>query len=520
MAQISKSNSYSRRFELEAKGMITPYQQRFKDDRETLDRGFYRKEVRQELKEIGVRHRKLFEAWRKDKRFAIFPLYSALTCDSFRYGETYSRINAIINKHMQHMRSEPSWRCGASLNSDDQMLAAAHVALADPTKVACYPSRADAERRREVVMSAGKFFAATRSTTHTDAQIKYLAEAHIAAETPTKVFFVDNSKFDDADELGNEWVRVYRNPRGFSSCMGSFDDNPIHPARFYALPSNGLSLAYITQNNKPRGAITARAICNLEAKAYVRNYGDARLAIALEAQYKLEVDPEAALNNVDCRIIKRKGYAFVAPYVDGEMSADWDGASTYCTLTTDEDAPYYLQETDGGATKRGVECDSCEELYDDEDLQFSRHHDRHLCEFCRQEYYHYAVACDGYDWISREQTVEINEEYYLDDTLFLGSKGFVFSNYSNEWMRERDAVFIESSNQYVFKDDAVRLDILHGEDEYALEENSKIIQLHGKSLRVHVEYSGEEDKEVAVCTKRAAKRTTSKSTKSAVDTAA
>lgn len=520
MARISKSNTNSRRSELEAKGMIAPWRQRFKDERETRDRGYYRKDVRRESKEMGVRHRKLFEAWRKDKRFAIFPLYSALMRDNFKYGETYSKIGDVLDKHKRYMRLGPTWRGGASINGDEIAFAAAHVALVDPTKVACYPSRADAERRREVVMSAGKFFTATRSTTHTDAQIKDLAEAHIAAEMPTKVFFVDNSKFDDADELGNEWVRVYRNPRGFSSCMGSFDDTPLHPARFYALPGNGLSLAYITHNNKPRGAITARAICNLEAKAYVRNYGDARLATALESQYKLEHDPEAALNNVDCRIINRRGYAFVAPYVDGEMSAYWDGSTDYCTLTTDEDAPYYLQETEGFATKRGCECDSCEERADNDELQFSRHHDQHLCEFCRQEHYHYAIARDGYDWIEKDQTVEINEEYYLDDTDFLESRGFVFSNYSNEWMRERDAVFIESSNQYVFKDDAVRLDILHGEDEYALEENSRIIQLHGKILRVHVEYSGEEDKEVAVCTKRAAKRTTSKSTKSAVDTAA
>jgi hypothetical protein len=121
-----------------------------------------------------------------------------------------------------------------------------------------------------------------------------------------------------------------------------------------------------------------------------------------------------------------------------------------------------------------------------------------LCAFCQQEYYHYAITRDGYDWIVKDQTVEINGANYLDDTAFLESNCFVFSDYSNEWMRECDAVFIDSSNQYVLKDDAVRLDIPHGEDEYALEEDSKIIQLHGKRLRVHVEYDDKEDKVVAV----------------------
>ena len=104
----------------------------------------------------------LFKAARLDQRFALVPLVRAV---GLEFDARYFREIAV-----REWPREPEF-----FSSEVYRATAAHRAKSDPTKVACYPTRADARRGREVVMSAGKFFAAVYPS-WTPAQVQERAE--------------------------------------------------------------------------------------------------------------------------------------------------------------------------------------------------------------------------------------------------------------------------------------------------------------------------------------------------------
>jgi hypothetical protein len=426
---------------------------------------------------------KLFKAMREDKRFAAFALLEALhnAARANPWAYTFKHESVMAGLFARH----------ESIDSRAYSLAAAHPSLMDKTKIACYPTRADAARRREVVMSAGKFFAAVYPSESAKG-IQKRAEDYIMHHSPVALFFA---------ETGDEWARVYCKPRGFSSCMGNSSTpwrktDMHHPVRLYANTDNDLSLAYMTHNGKPDGDTVARAIVNTKKMTHSRVYGDARILSALhESGYSDDWD--ATVKGQVCNAYIHNG-SLVAPYMDGNYtSVDWDGHSDTCTITRHGD--YECQETSGYASgHNNSECEECGDSYNsEEEGAYSEHHGISVCDHCAENVLVLAyVGRRDTDLVREDECVELNGEWYLDDSHVLSMHSIV-RTHDDELAVHDDCIFLEYLDGYALAYECVSLGISHGGDEYALKCDTKTITLNGDEKTVHQDYNGEEDLEEA-----------------------
>lgn len=439
-----------------------------------------------------------FAAVRKDARFAAPRLATAIrkaTATEVDANANSRLLYLPLERHIRHMYWDARWARLPGLEFWQSESTSAHLALSDPSKVACYPTRADAARRREVVMGAGKFFYAVLEPSPPHV-VQKATEQFLALQKPMTVFFVDNDAPNiQEDELEEGWVMGYSNPRGFSSCMSGFSDGWKHPARFYAYPGNGLSLAYMTHDNTRFGEVVARSICNKEKGTYVRVYGDGRLARALENQFGLECHAEATLDNVKCRAREANG-RLLAPYLDGGMSIEWNGNTDFCTVVG-YGGDYTAQNTDGFAEDENSSCcDDCGERCSEDDVAYSEYHERSICSGCRDRNYTYAyTSVHNEDWIEDDQVIKVDGTPYLNEAEVLSAHGYVFSDYDEKYIHMDDAVYLEYLDDYVDADNVVELDISYGADKYALSDDTKEIALDGETLIVHITYDGPEDDE-------------------------
>lgn len=451
------------------------------------------KTLRKTIRQVAKKYSTLYAQLRKDARFAAPKLAAALDADRNVHGSYMVSVTCRrpLCAHTKDFVWQQEWAEVEGLRYWQQTTTMAHSSLNDPTRIACYPTRADAARKREVVMTPGKFYAAIHDSAQAHS-VQAFAEAYIASKAPIQVHYIDNDAGDyDEDELQDAWMQAYRNPRGFTSCMSDFSATKNHPARFYARPNNGLSLAYLTYDGNREGQVVARSIVNRKAGAYVRCYGDARLARALETS-GLEACAFSALNGVQCNARGSNGN-LVAPYLDGDLEIQWDGSASHCNITISGN--YQAQETSGYASGGGgATCDECEERVGEDDITYSAYHDSHICDECREQ--NYTTA-----WINRREeslvrdgeVIHLNGTAYLDDSEVLSAHGFVWSEREQDWLQEDDAVYLEYLSDYVAEGNTVKLDIDFGSDSYALDGDTKEIELNGETLCVHEDYDGPED---------------------------
>lgn len=458
-------------------------------------------EALKQAKEFGRKFGRYYKALRMDQRFAAPLLCEQLHALLDAHYDAYDLCYRPLQRHARELSWDPSWKPVPDSDLRIRELTSAHVAISDPTKIACYPTRADAQRGREVVMSPGKFFASIYAEL-TPADIQRLVEAYLHTQSPPPVFFIENDEYlsEDADELGDKWARIYASARGFSSCMVGFGTDKDAPVRFYALPNNGLSLAYMTHNGEPDGDVVARTICNLDKGAYVRVYGDARLAKALKtAPHNMRCDSEEALLGVRCRRISR-GKSFLAPYIDGSVGIDDVNDST-CVLVHRDEATYSGDTTSGFAESGSTECNCCEDYFDEDDMYYSAYHDEWYCESCvDNEYARYVVYTPQRDTtvVHTENVVYIGDTAYLDDEDLLDRLGFVYIENAEEWTSREDAVYLNYLGGWAYFEEVFSLDVENSlGDLHALEEDTKVITLEGKELTVFKDYDGptDEDKE-------------------------
>lgn len=453
-----------------------------------------------------------FKALREDKRFAAIALRDELITVSHFFFANQRLLNRAVERVEQELKritadnpEAVTWCVPEShiIPPGAWTYACAHRAKINPTKIACYPTLADARRKREVVMSVGRFLTQAFPSL-TPSEVQSRSEQWIAQGQPIKMHVILNDEPGvDAQETSDHWVRVYRNPHGFSSCMAHFDDTPYHPARFYARLGNHLGLAYLTHNDDPFGNVTARCIVNTQTETYVRVYGDARLAKALEnpamradagddpIAYRL--DPHRALYNVQCNAIFMRG-RLVAPYLDGVQMIRLE--DDHCIIT-DEQTTHECTATSGYVSERGRQCDCCGGYYDEDDMRYSEYHGRTICEYCRDDDYSYAyVNRYTQDWVNNDEVIHLNGEVYLDEPEVLEAHGFVWSEDEEEWLDGDDAVYLSYMADYVSYGNTVALDRPTPEgDERARECDTTTITLDGEELTVHEDYDGPEDED-------------------------
>jgi hypothetical protein len=436
-----------------------------------------------------------FKAVREDKRFALPALMTKVHAAGYSRDDVPVKMRGAFPSH--EIDDHDAIPC------DARRYAYAHPAKCDPAKIACYPTRADAARNREVVMSAGRFFAACYPS-YSPRDVQAYAEAYANAQKPPVLHFADDAE---------AWCNVYASQRGFSSCMGGkWDrDSSTNPVRFYVYPKNGLRLAYLTHNGKPDGETVARSIINDKRKKYVRVYGDARLHGVLQS-LGYDEDAEGALDGVKCAARTNRHGELIAPYVDGSnRRAQWDGERDYCTIA--DDGNFDIQNTDGTATgdcddENMMTCDHCGDQAHEDEVYYSEHHEISICAHCSQRHYTSAIIdrCGNRDLIRDDCVITIGNETYLDDPEVLSKCGFILT-YDSEWITEDSAVYLEYLGEYVDCDECTRLDVATPEgDNHALCDDTIEITLNGDTLRVHRDYDGDTDEKVAARRKVAASR--------------
>lgn len=398
----------------------------------------------------------LFKAARLDQRFALVPLVRAVGLD---FDARYFREIAV-----RDWPREPEY-----FSPEVYRATAAHRAESDPTKVACYPTRADARRGREVVMSAGKFFAAVYPQ-WAPAQVQERAERYALAGSEAALKFATTAE---------EWITAYASARGFSSCMEGEEC-----VRVYAYPDNGLALAYM----EFEGETIARCIVNTERKLYVRVYGDCRIKYALEA-LGYSHDGRRALSGVKLRAIYSGG-DLVMPYLDAVGAVEWNGRDDYCVVT--EGGNYSAQSTGGYAEPAGEPCADCGDRMHEDDRNYIEREDVYVCDSCVQHNFTYAIVGrhDSREYIRDSEVITINGVAYIDDPDTLSYLGFVLDN-SEEWIDADDAVFLEYLGEYAHIDNCTRLDIETDDgDGFALDDDVKTVIIDGCEQAVLYSWNG------------------------------
>lgn len=474
---------------------MRPKHERFHDPRASRYAAMpymYAPSVQKAMQRAGRELAPYWRALRDDKRFAL----PALECAARAVGLLPDVMSARAYRDALAAINCRPWPSHPGIPVDLFVSAGAHGAETDPEKIACYPTRADAARGREVVMSAGRFFAGVMPGASA-ADVQAAAENYAQHARPVSVHYATTA---------DDWARVYAVARGFGSCMSkSWDaDDPDHPVRFYAHDGNGLALAYLTHDGRADGETVARCIVNMERKKAVRCYGDARLARALDV-VGFEFDGCAALDGVRCNAREVHG-RLVAPYLDAVGSISWNGCADYCTIRSGGN--YEATSTDGYADDGcSTYCDHCDERVHEDETVYSERHDQTVCEHCARRYYTWAYVSRGHrDLVRDDETVEVNGESYLDEPEVLDACGFV-RDWDGDWQDPDDCIFLEYLGEYVLADNCTRLDIETNEgDEYARDWDVTQIVLDGKTLTVHEDYDGLTDEKIEAARKAARAR--------------
>ena len=457
-----------------------------------------------------------------DRRFAIFPLMAALhRCFGWlapRHGGdlTSPLRGLLLTKYAPAFAQEG----GLDFHEDEKLMDSidweyvrAHPSKSDPVKIACWPTRADARRRREVVMTAGRYFQAAGVGDAAAVQLR--AERYIQSQAPAVVHFA---------ETADEWAWAYAASRGFTSCMSgdweAGDSN--NPVRFYAYPGNGLALAYITDDGDgdDGGDVVGRCIVNRERMLAVRTYGDQRLTHALvsmgfrlgsevraypesETQTRMWGEPstESALRGVRCRRIERGG-RLVGPWVDGHPHGSDHG--DFITIGSGE---LDLQCTGGYISNSRVACECCRDRTHEDDMTYVSNGDL-VCEDCLDQHYMYAVVSTSrhghnYEYVHDDYVVRTTDGVaFADDRELLMDAGYVCDD-NGDWRPEDDCVYLEYLGEYVPIDECTQLDVPHGDDGYARAGDTITVVLHGEELNVHEDYAGPTDESIAKARKEA-----------------
>jgi hypothetical protein len=296
-----------------------------------------------------------------------------------------------------------------------------------------------------------------------EAEVKTWVEHHEAEHRPIELKFVENT-----DPDGWEWV--YEHAEGFSSCMqyrhphhrymhrNCHGEN--HPVRQYAYPGNGLRLAWF--GDKEKGKVFGRAIVrdDGETKGYVRVYGDQRIVAALQkAGYGRRVTLEGV--KIGRREADWDDDILIVPYLDSIGYVEDCG--THLLIT--EDGDISADDSEGLVSRRGggYQCPRCDEWHDDEDdIMYSDFEERSYCTSCEDDFTLAVVRVGRYGreqgMVLNHNVIEVNGDYYYDDTSLLHECGFAQCDECGEW-EEQEAMFSTSRGEVCGCTRVVPLDI-------------------------------------------------------------
>ena len=337
----------------------------------------------------------------------------------------------------------------------------AHESKTDSTMIAYTPSSQYGEQDRQIVMKAGRYLKKFFGDVFDDETIRHLAN--------------NSHNFQIQWAHGGEIAEVYAaDHENCGSCMtGDWDDEPYNPLDGYAYQyPNGqyeFALAYITRND----VLTARALCALRDKLWVRHYGNdgPALVAMLEEQHGYQ-----SVSSLEGRGLRLKyqveGDRFYAPYLDG------DGKIVSGPFH-DEKGKSYLEWVDrpnreinmrldsaSGVYWRApaCECGHCGENVDEDSTSYSEYHAMEICSYCIDHEFSYAYYGRHNDrtYVLTDDTILCNntDDRYVDNDGVLDYHDIGCT--SNDEYYPKDGLITLLNDDVVHQDDALGV----GEDEY------------------------------------------------------
>jgi hypothetical protein len=348
-----------------------------------------------------------------------------------------SNLHSAVRKAMRMSRPK---------NWQELLLQWPHGADADPTRIAYTQNERKGEADVQTVTSLGKYLR-MHFVNLPDHAIRDLVAAHSA----TGCEFVHTTK--------EMIAHLHRGPR---SCMvwDSYKDpdesgsDDTHPYTCYD-PKFGWHMAVRVEG----GQTVGRALCidNEGGKYWVRSYkstgGYSPSDEMLEAWLM-----EQGYN-------KRDGYGrekllyidtcndFLAPYIDGcHQRVNVFRSQGYIQITYD-DGEFECNNTDGTPSPSdGVQCDDCEEYFDDGDGYWvGWHEDKHICSSCCDNNYTYGYGVRGRQYyFDSDYARNIGGDWYHEDHL---SDNDIVELANGEYLPMDDAILIGDDWYSTYDDD-------------------------------------------------------------------
>lgn len=340
-----------------------------------------------------------------------------------------------------------------------------HVSKQTPVLIAYHQTLDKLRRDIQTPIKPGAYLRKYYGDVLDEAQIQYWAEKQVIANTPPPIYFVRS------DDPGG-WEKAYENGCGFQSCMtydreGRYIHSQLygedHPVRAYALPGNGLSLAWIgkpDEDGRPM-EVHARAIVDEDRKYAVRVYGDQRLAEALSA-IGYTIGGGTGLEGY--RLAKRpvpwsEDDAWIVPYLDGNAQRV-DDMGDHFVVSGDgrrsaaASAGWIDKYGEGDNDANGDDDDDDDEMsycgccdarvhYTDLYSTYDGHGDG-VCGGCIGEHdaYTHAVGRRGYDVVVRHDDAAYCESdgryYHLD---CLDENAVVYSDWEGAYFKDDDVAY-------------------------------------------------------------------------------
>ena len=289
-----------------------------------------------------------------------------------------------------------------------------HVSVDDNTQVAYYPSVSHMVRGIEIRTKLGRYLNNFKDAYGlSEVEVKAITEkyaAEIAAKGNWKLEFIAHD-----DKSG--WIDAY--DRGPQSCMKQEE-----AVQVYAHSKSELRLAILVEGNE----ILARCIVRETEgiRGYLRVYPDPNgtkegiwLLNALQEEgYGDQINLNKCLLEYD-----GSPHEPQAPYIDrvagGGQFAEvyYEDGKNYLRLTTDDEAQFQCDNTNGRATeneRNHITCEECGSEMDEDESTWVEAEEISVCEHCLDHRFVRAYGARYQEWARDDgDVVQVNGNYYL-----------------------------------------------------------------------------------------------------------
>lgn len=323
------------------------------------------------------------------------------------------------------------------------MLELPHVAT-DGVRVAYTRDDEHGEQDRQTVTSVGKYIKRHWSYLRDDV-IRDLVALYSPSSCEYKIL----------DESTDQFISYLK--RSADSCMNK-DSFVIHPYHVYC-PSLGWKFAVRLDEN---GDVLGRALVN--DGEFVRSYSKNRgWGADVELEAWLQSSGFSRVDDWDGKSLKliQHGKNYVAPYVDGCIRAG-NVKLLSKVITICVDGEYELDNVSGFAREiESEECNDCGDRCDEDDL-VNAYDGGRICEDCAGNNYVWSNYSENFVHNDNAVYIEANNRYLHEDDV--DNAGYIYIESCGEYIHQDNCIYCESNGEYFHEDDISKHNIVMVED--------------------------------------------------------